>query len=55
MLLTLRRTAEFQGVQADHASHLYDQVLELCSAYGLISERVIALMFVRYRHAERVD
>jgi hypothetical protein len=45
MLLTLGRTPEFQGVQADHASRLYDQAIELCRAYGLISERAVALMF----------
>lgn len=45
MLLTLGRTSEFQGVQADHASRLYDKAIELCGAYGLISERAVALMF----------
>ena len=45
MLLTLGRTAEFQGVQADHASRIYDQAVQLCGVYGLISERAVALMF----------
>lgn len=45
MLLTLGRTPEFQGVQADHASLLYDQAIELCGVFELISERAAALMF----------
>lgn len=45
MLLTLGRTSEFQAVQADHASRIYDQALNLCSTYGLFSERAVALMF----------
>jgi peptidoglycan hydrolase-like protein with peptidoglycan-binding domain len=45
MLLTLGRTHEFQGVQAHHATRLYDHAIQLCRDYGLISERALALMF----------
>ena len=45
MLFTLGRTPEFQGVQANHASSFYNQAVELCGEYGLISEGAVALMF----------
>jgi len=45
MLLTLGRTSEFQQIQADHATSLYEQALRLGQEYGLTSERGVALMF----------
>jgi Putative peptidoglycan binding domain len=45
MLFTLGRTPEYQGIQTSHALNLYQQALQLCGEYGLISERAVALMF----------
>jgi hypothetical protein len=45
MLRTLGRTAEFQKVQAEHASRIFELAEQMCSEYGLVSERAIALMF----------
>lgn len=45
MLVSLGRTNEFQAIQASHASKLLDNSIALCGAYGLRSERAVALMF----------
>jgi hypothetical protein len=45
MLVSLGRTAECQSVQADHAGRVFEQALQMCGDYGLVSERAIALMF----------
>jgi hypothetical protein len=45
MLITLGRTAEYQKVQADHASKVFQQAVAMCGEYGLLSERALALMF----------
>jgi peptidoglycan hydrolase-like protein with peptidoglycan-binding domain len=45
MLIALGRTPEFQGIQSDHASKIFQQALNMCGDYGLISERAVALMF----------
>jgi hypothetical protein len=45
MLVTLGRTAEYQKVQSDHATRIFQQALQMCAEYGLVSERAVALMF----------
>jgi hypothetical protein len=45
MLDALGRTPEFQGIQTDHASKIFQQALQMCSDYGLVTERAAALMF----------
>ena len=45
LLKTLARTPEFQAIQVRQARYFYGRALELCSAYGLHTERGAALMF----------
>jgi hypothetical protein len=45
MLTTLGRTAECQSVQTDHVSGVFQQALQMCGDYGVVSERAVALMF----------
>jgi Putative peptidoglycan binding domain len=45
MLKQLGRTMEFQQVQAEHARQLHARALSMCAAYGLTTERGVALMF----------
>jgi len=45
MLKTLGRTSEFQTIQVDHASPIFQKAVQMCSEYGLRSERAVALMF----------
>ncbi len=45
MLTALGRTSEFQGIQTDHASKVFQQAVQMCADYGLVSERAVALMF----------
>jgi hypothetical protein len=45
MLTALGRTLEFQEIQASHAAKIFLQALQMCSDYGLASERAVALMF----------
>jgi hypothetical protein len=45
MLITLGRTPEFQAIQTQHACQIFQQALQMCGAYGLLSERAVALMF----------
>lgn len=42
---SLGRTIEFQKIQVKHAQLLYQSAVDLCSIYGLWSERAVALMF----------
>jgi hypothetical protein len=42
---TLGRHEEFQKIQLKAAGHIYQSALELCEAYGVWSERAVALMF----------
>jgi len=45
LLKTLGRTPEFQAIQVRQAGYFYGRALELCSTYGLRTERAAALMF----------
>jgi len=45
MLGALGRTPECQSIQASHANNIFQQSLQMCSDYGLLSERAAALMF----------
>jgi hypothetical protein len=45
MLIALGRTAEFQAIQTDHAAKIFQQALQMCSDYAVVSERAVALMF----------
>jgi hypothetical protein len=45
MLIALGRTPECQSIQTAHALGIFNQALQLCADYGLISERAVALMF----------
>jgi hypothetical protein len=45
MLTALGRTPEFQGIQTDHASKIFQKAVQMCGDYGLVSERAVALMF----------
>jgi hypothetical protein len=45
MLVTLGRAAECQMIQSAQAAKLYAQALEMCTEFGLVSERAVALMF----------
>ncbi len=45
MLIALGRTAEFQAIQCDHAGKIFQQAVQMCGDYGLVSERAAALMF----------
>jgi hypothetical protein len=45
MLITLGRTPECQQVQTAHASGIFEQALQMCDDYGVVSERAVALMF----------
>ncbi|MCX7914332.1 MAG: peptidoglycan-binding protein [Thermodesulfovibrionales bacterium] len=45
MFKSLGRTEEFQNIQLKYANDLYKSALNLCSEYGLWSERAVALMF----------
>ena len=42
---TLGRSDEFQAIEADSAGQMYQQALDWCRAYGVRSERAVALMF----------
>jgi hypothetical protein len=42
---TLGRRGEFQEIQVKSAGQLYQSALALCEAYGVRSERAVALMF----------
>jgi len=42
---TLGRAAEFQAIQASHASRLYTEAIALCHEFGVVSERAAALLF----------
>jgi hypothetical protein len=42
---TLGRCEEFQEIQVEAAGRLYQSALDLCMAYGVGSERAVALMF----------
>ena len=42
---TLGRSAEFQAIEAKFAGHLLDGARTLCAAYGVRSQRALALMF----------
>lgn len=42
---TLGRREEFQGIEVDAASKLYQDAIALCRTYGVRSERAVALMF----------
>jgi len=45
MFKTLGRTSEFQAIEMKYAQQLYQDATTLCRAYGVRSERAIALMF----------
>ena len=45
MLIALGRTNEFQTIQTAHAGKIFDKAAGMCSDYGLLSERAVALMF----------
>lgn len=45
MFKSLGRTVEFQDIERKHAAVLFRSALELCSEFGLGSERAAALMF----------
>jgi len=45
MFKSLGRSEEFQRIEADAANALYKAARQLCSDYGLWSERALALMF----------
>jgi hypothetical protein len=45
MLIALGRTLECQQIQTEQASALFNQALQMCADYGLVSERAVALMF----------
>jgi antitoxin component of RelBE/YafQ-DinJ toxin-antitoxin module len=45
LFVALGRTPEFQQIQTEHASSLYQRALQMCAEYGLTSERAAALMF----------
>ncbi len=45
MFKALGRTEAFQAIEQQYASGLYKSALQLCSDYGLKSERGVALMF----------
>jgi hypothetical protein len=45
MLAALGRTPEFQSIQTDHACKIFEQAVDMCGEYGLLSERAAALMF----------
>jgi hypothetical protein len=45
MLIALGRTPEFQEIQTNHASKIFQQAIQMCGDYGLVSERAVALMF----------
>jgi hypothetical protein len=45
MFKSLGRTEEYQRIQVEHAQLLYQAAVDLCSDYGLWSERAVALMF----------
>lgn len=45
MFKSLGRSEEFQRIEADAANGIYKAARQLCSAYGLWSERAVALMF----------
>lgn len=45
MFKALGRTAEFQQIEAAAANASYREALQLCTGYGLWSERAVALMF----------
>ncbi len=45
LLKTLGRTPEFQAIQVRQAGFFYGRALEMCSNYGLRTERGAALMF----------
>lgn len=42
---TLGRRPEFQQIQVEAADGLYQDALELCRRFGVVSERAVALMF----------
>jgi hypothetical protein len=45
MFKSLGRTPECQSIQVKHARGVFDRALKLAKAYGLWSERAVALMF----------
>jgi hypothetical protein len=45
MLRALGRTPEFQSIQSRRAKKYYDAAIQMCSDYGLNSERAVALFF----------
>lgn len=45
LLRTMGRTPEFQAIEMKYAQALYNEAVGLCRAYGLRSERAVALMF----------
>jgi hypothetical protein len=45
MFKSLGRREEFQNLQVKYATGLFRSAVELCSEYGLWSERAVALMF----------
>jgi len=44
-LIALGRTPEFQAIQCNHAGTIFQQAVQMCGDYGLVSERAVALMF----------
>ncbi len=45
MLLALGRTPEFQAVQVEHAAPVHTSAVELCTRFGVTTERALAMMF----------
>ena len=45
MLIALGRTLECQQIQTEQASAVFNQALQMCGDFGLVSERAAALMF----------
>ncbi len=45
MLVALGRTPEFQAIQTTNAGKIFQEAVQMCADYGLVSERAAALMF----------
>ena len=45
LFTALGQTPEFQAIQCDFASAIHNAAMQLCTRFGVVSERAIALMF----------